>query len=353
MGTDLITTSTQTIRSFWERPEGKLGYGVLAASAVGVFVGVKLFGESILDALTLLTKIAGQATAMVIMFAILALLIYILQNKRFQKAVSYMFKSAMRAVTGFFITIDAIGIMRGYIEELLDKKKVLDTRKSDLRGQIRAGQNLIEQNAQEAAQAMSTFKVAKEQGKTTLATVSAKNAGRLDDFNDRLKGQVKKMEMLYTLLNKYSESCDGVILDLQGEVKMRQRDQNFSKTSHSAVKAAMDILKGGGPGKELYDQADEYLIEDYGRKMGEIEDFVISTETIMQGIDVQNGVWEDRALQQLNAIESKTNSVLLGGERRLAIENHQSDSPIITTQQNEPVANYNKFFETDNRKNIH
>jgi hypothetical protein len=67
----------------------------------------------------LLFKFSAQILAMlsntigiVALLAVLGLIIYMVLDPKWRTLVSYMYKSVMRWVTGIFVTIDPIGILK-------------------------------------------------------------------------------------------------------------------------------------------------------------------------------------------------------------------------------------------------
>ena len=164
---------------------------------------------------------------------------------------------------------------------------------------------------------------------------------RLSEVNSRMSDMLAKMKMLYEFLNKYSNATDLVIQDMTNDVKAREMERQYSTTANSAMKSAMAILKGDGTGKEIYDEAMEFALSDYANKMGEIDDFMDSTQSIIEGIDIKNGMWEQAALEKLNEFENRTDSLLLGGEKRLMLENTSSQINF----QNLNTSNTDKYSE--------
>jgi hypothetical protein len=161
-----------------------------------------------------------------------------------------------------------------------------------------------------------------------------------------MKGTRAKMEMLYQMLVKYSDATDLVIQDMCNDVKAREQEMKYSRTANSAMRSAMAILKGEGADRELYDEAMEYALNDYANKMGEIEDFMESTRTIMDGIDLQNGVWEQAAIEKLNQFENKTDSLLLGGSKRIMIEDMSTGTTVQLNSKVPVTSDYNRFFKS-------
>ena len=296
----------------------------------------------------------GKGIVLTGLLGVLAVILYVLFNKRFQTLCKFVFMSAMRKITSVFIETDPIGIMRGYLTTLKDKKANLDAQKGQLSGQIRVTEEAIAANASEAKNAIATMQVARDKGKGNVMQVNARNAERLQEFNVRLSSTLSKMKMIYTALGKYSEATETILEDIANEIRMREKERKLGLTTSSAISSAKAILQGAGLEKELYDEALEYLIDDFGMRMGEIDDFMSSSQTIMDGIDMQNGVWEAKALAKLEAFES-TDSLVLGDKKRLMLENQGSEAMFVsnfTSPQSVPVSGqgFDKFFTSNSTK---
>jgi hypothetical protein len=344
--TTLSDNSQKSIKSFWERPEGTTGMITLALLGVGGFFLAKALLPSIIAVFGMAITAVGQAITITILCAVLAALLLILTNPRFQAFCSYLFKSTMRAMTSVLVEIDPIGIMKGYIDTLRQKKKKLDENKSSLKGQIRACDEQINANSAEINKATNLARAAEQQGNRGQLVVHGRNIERLSALNERMKGTRAKMEMLYQMLVKYSDATDLVIQDMCNDVKAREQEMKYSRTANSAMRSAMAILKGEGADRELYDEAMEYALNDYANKMGEIEDFMESTRTIMDGIDLQNGVWEQAAIEKLNQFENKTDSLLLGGSKRIMIEDMSTGTTVQLNSKVPVTSDYNRFFKS-------
>ena len=341
--------ASSKIKSFWERPEGTTGLVTLGLFALGIFFLGQAVFPSILGWLTLATAIVGKTIVLAALCGFIGIVSAVLLNKRFQTLCGFLFKNSMRKLTSIVIETDPIGIMKSYIETLHDKKEKFDSNKLSLKGQIRLCMNQIDQIGIEIRKDTALAAAARDKGNRGQLNVHGRNMERNTEQVERMKGTLSKMEMLYQFLCKYSDATDLVIQDMENDVRARERDRQFSTTANNAMRSAWGILKGEGVGREMYDEAMEYALADYANKMGEIEDFMTSTQSIMEGIDLQNGVWEKNALEKLNSFESKTESLLLGGEKRLMLENASSNLTVGTVQYDrEPVSvngDFQKFFK--------
>jgi hypothetical protein len=138
------------------------------------------------------------------------------------------------------------------------------------------------------------------------------------------------MEAHLRAANKYYEVTGTVIEDLTNEVDAQKTRREMIASSYSVMKAAKAIMMGGTDEKELFDQALEYTVTDYGMKLGEIESFIENSKPFVDGLDMQNGVYEAEALKRLQEWESKADSILLGNEKAQMLEQSVTSSTVYT-----------------------
>jgi ABC-type multidrug transport system fused ATPase/permease subunit len=312
-------------KSFWERPEGTTGAIVLSAIGVGTWFALPALLVFMGGLITLL----GQTIAVVVLCIILAALLYLITNKKVRTLVSYMFKSVMRKVTGMVVEIDPIGIMKSYISELKEKREGMQASKDKLAGQIKVLEGQINKNNKEHDNAMSLAKVANDRGNTSVFQVNSRQAGRLKKLNaESFEPLLRQMTVHMRALNKYYEVTGTVIDDLNNEVNARKMEREMIMASYSALSAAKKILQGGTDQKELFDQAMEFVVEDFGMKMGEIDSFIENSKGFVEGLDLQNGVYEEDALKRLQEWENKADSILLGTGKAQLLEHQTTQSTV-------------------------
>jgi hypothetical protein len=188
---------------------------------------------------------------------------------------------------------------------------------------------------------------AKKNDKASVFTVQARQAGRLEKLNnDVLLPMQRTMEMTLRALGKYREVTDTVILDMTNEVEAKRAEREMILASHSAMRSAQAILCGDPDRKELFDQAMEYVVNDYGQKIGEIESFIETSQTFVDGLDLQNGIYEQDALKRLQEWETKADSLLLGDAKRQLVEQVNMLSPNAdAAPRTEGAPDYDKFLK--------
>lgn len=321
----MLQNNQAKTKSFWERPEGTTGMVAIGLGVVGLWFG----GNAILGLFNTAVAIVGQAITLTILGAILFALIMILTNARFQTLISYGFKSVMRKITGAFVEIDPIGIMKSYIEDLRVKREVMNTSIAKLKGQMTICENQVSLNEKEYRKQMDVMKVANERGNQSAVTVASRQAMRMEEQNkETLLPILAQIRVHHQLLSKYWEVTGTVIDDLTNEVKARELQRKMMHESHSAMSMAKKILQGGTDQRELFDQAMEHVVNDYGMKMGDIENFINNSKSFVEGLDIQNGVYEEEAMRRLQAYEKNLDSIVLGSQKQQILEQATQDSTL-------------------------
>jgi hypothetical protein len=142
--------------------------------------------------------------------------------------------------------------------------------------------------------------------------------------------------------------------DLSDQVVVKEQEYKAIKASHSAMRSAMNILSGNSDKKYMYDMALEAMADDVGQKVGEMERFMDMSKNFMDGIDLQNGVFEEEGLAMLDKWEKDGVSFLLGGDKGkiVAKANNTAETLDLNTPHAMPSKSerggnqYDTFFES-------
>ncbi|MBK6931451.1 MAG: hypothetical protein IPH12_11520 [Saprospirales bacterium] len=344
-----MSTDLQPIKpkGFWERPEGITGGLFMAAIVLGG-------GYLLYQALPALIKLAENTLYLAGLLAALAGVIYVVLDPKMRNLIWYMYKSVMRWMTGLFVQIDPIGILKSYIEELRDNLGAMNTHISRLKGQMYKLSEMIRQNQREIQTNLGMASKAKETGKDAIMVLKARKAGRLQESNMKLEDRYKRMEVLYRVLTKMYENSEIMLEDLQDQVVVKEQEYKAIKASHSAIRSAMNILSGNSDKKYMYDMALEAMAEDVGQKVGEMERFMDMSKNFMESIDLQNGVFEEEGLEMLEKWEREGVSFLLGKEKSSIIAKAGNPSDVldlnapmkVPTKQERGGNQYDSFFDS-------
>jgi len=302
-------------RSFWRRPEGFTG----ALFLLGLLIGG---GFLVFNFLGFLFTSMG----MMIGLGVLGVLIFMALDNKSRTLVSYMYKSAMRWITGIFIKIDPISVLKSYVEDLKKNLRKMNIQVNRLRGQMHKLQEMIINNKKEIKSNLNQASVAKESQERKSVILKSRKAGRLKESNVKLEDLHRKMEIIYRVLRKMYENSAILSEDIEDQVQLKDQERKALMAGHSAMKSAMNIIKGDKDKKEMFDLALEAVADDVSNKVGEMERFMELSESFMQSVDLQNGVFEEEGLKMLEKWEAESDSLLLGEAKEEILDLADSDT---------------------------
>ena len=300
-------------KSFWEKPEGKTG--IFTLTGIGLGAGYLLY-----KALPFLISLTSNLLYLSFLLLALGALIYLVLDPKVRNLVFYIYKSFMRWITGLFIQIDPIGILKSYIGDLRNNLVKMNKQIAILKGQMIKLKQIITQNEQNINENLKLASKAKETDKQAIMVLKSRKAGRLQESNMRLDELYKKMEVLYKVLFKMYENSEILLEDIQDQVQVKEQERKAIRTSHSAMKSAMNIISGNNDKRDMFDRALEAIADDVSLKVGEMERFMEMSSNFMDSIDLQNGVFEEEGLELLDKWEKEGVSLLLGNEKNILVK---------------------------------
>ncbi len=309
-------------KSFWQRPEGVTGLIFLAALVLG---GGYLF----VTYLPVLVSLAQNTLYLALMLAALGAILYMVLDPKMRNLIAYGYKSVMRWITGLFIQLDPIGILKSYIEDLEDNLRKMNKQITKLRAQMHQLRELIHNNQKEIQTNLRMASKAKEQDKRSVVILKSRKAGRLKESNMRLEDLYKKMEVLYRVLTRMYENSQILLEDLKDQVAVKEQERKAIRASHSAMRSAMSVISGDPDKRAMFDAAMEAIAEDVSEKVSEMERFMELSATFMDSIDLQNGIFEEEGLRMLEQWEKEGISKLLGDEKEMLLLQANSDEDVL------------------------
>jgi hypothetical protein len=317
-----LDTDQYKKKSFWKRPEGVTGTIFAVALAAGA--GYLLY--LILPALVAMTANILQLTLMLL---VLGAIIYMILDPKMRNLVWYSYKSIMRWITGMFVTIDPIGILKNYVDDLTDNLRKMSQQIGNLRGQMRKLQTIMTDNSREIDNNMKLASMAKQKSNDKQIMLSTRKAARLRESNEKYQSLYNKMEIMHRILSRMYQNSEILLEDTKDQVKLKEQERKAIRTSHSAMKSAMSVMSGDPDKRAMFDMALEAIADDVSNKVGEMERFMEMSSSFMDSVDLQNGVFEEEGLKMLEKFEKESTLILLG-------ENKKSDSLDLNTPKADP-----------------
>ncbi len=294
-------------KGFWSKPEGVTGTIVLGGLIIGG--GVLLY-----KSLPYLISLTSNLLYLSGMLLVLGAIIYMVLDPRMRTLIGYMYKSIMRWITGIFVTIDPIGILKNYVSDLENNLSKMSEQIGVLKGQIRKLMTNVTENSKEIETQLRMAQVAKNQNQEAQMVLATRKAARLQETNEKYNHLLSKMDILNKVLSKMYQNSEILLEDTKDQVKLKEQERKAIRASHSAMKSAMNVISGNTDQRVIFDQALEHIADDVALKVGEMERFMELSENFMNSVDLQNGVFEEEGLKMLQDYEEKSKLLLLGGK---------------------------------------
>lgn len=294
-------------KPFYKRPEGITGMLFL----VGLLLGG---GYLLYIALPTLIVLAQNTLYLVGMLLVLFAVLYMVFDPRMRTLISYSYKSIMRWFTGVFITIDPIGILKNYVQDLEKNLRKMGKQIGTIRGQMRRLKTMVKDNEQDIENNLMMAKRANEEGIERQVMLSTRKAARLRDSNAKYKELLQKLEILYRVLTKMYQNSEILLEDTKDQVKLKEQERKAIRASHSAMKSAMNVISGDNDRRILFDKALEAIADDVADKVGEMERFMEMSSNFMNSVDLQNGIFEEQGLRMLEEWEKESKLMLMEGK---------------------------------------
>lgn len=331
--------TANTDKSFWSKPEGVTG----AIFLIGI---IGLAGWTLLTYGTALLAAVQTGIGLAIGLAVLGLIIYMALDSRTRTLFSYIYRSIMRKITGIFVTLDPIGILKNYISDLESNLRKMGKQIGNLKGQMRNLKNMVSKNNEEIENNLAIARKAKQLDNEKQMVLSSRKAARLKETNSKYVALHNKLSVLYRVLTKMYSNSEILLEDTKDQVRVKEQERKAIRSSHSAMKSAMSIIKGDPDKRAMFDQAMEGIAEDVANKVGEMERFMELSSDFMNSIDLQNGIFEEKGLQMLEKYEKQSTLLLLGGKEQadeiLDLNEPQRD---IEYRSKDGSSDYNQLFD--------
>lgn len=329
MSTEIMDTNK--VKSFWRKPEGFTGMLFLGALAYGFY--------RLLPTLITFTE---NTIYLACMLGAVGLISYvILDNKNL---IWYGYKLAMYHITRAVYTgVDPIAVAKISIKKLEGKKDFINENMIKLRGNIDGTQRQVKENEENFTAKTDLARAAQQKGMTTDASLEGKKAIRLQQWNIKLQPLLDNMKKTYAVLKKMYDMADYIIKDKTDEVEVIEKEYKSVKVALSALKSAQDIM-GEGQKDEAFEQSMNFVKEDIGNKLGEMDRILEMATPYINNFDLQNAVTDDKVNQLLNSFNE---TAFTEGLESLT---NKTPNPILITATPQKVAAPAKQLEATHDK---
>ncbi len=248
---------------------------------------------------------AEDPVALAVIVAVFGVVVYVLLDPQTRTLMWHLYQMAMRWITGLFVHIDPISILKDHVQHLEKNLVALSHQIGALRKQMRQLKGIMDANSAEIQKNLTLADEAKRQSDDKNLTLATRKAGRLQEANAKYGELYRKMDTLYRILRRMYEHAEIVIEDTRDQIALKEQEYRAIKASHSAMRSAQSILRGNPDQRALFDHALEELANDVSQKVGSLERFMDTSRHLLDSIDLQKGVFEEEGLRMLEEWEKQ------------------------------------------------
>src|SRR5713101_2256499 len=303
MATTPGSSVLQGLKNFWQRPEGTVGKVVLVLGGLAAAYGF-------VQILPFLIAAATDTLHLALLIGAILVFLFIVTDKRVRTLAKLVFQSVMRYLTALFIELDPIGILKNYIGEMKKNLAIMDEQLGNLNGSIRTLQNQIDTNQKDAAHSVALANQAdKKMAAGGLTPLDQQQYMSAKVTNERHAASLlninKSLTDLRDKLIRWRATAEFQVTDKENRVSEEEMRRKALKKAYSVFQAAKKIFRGDPVANQIYDQTLEYLADDAGQMLGEMEDFNRLANKLMTNMDLETGAINDEAVKQLSEFQQK------------------------------------------------
>jgi len=285
------------VKGFFQKPEGKVGKVFLWLMGIGAAIGLYMLLPYIIILLT-------NTLHALLLLGALFLLIFVVTSKKVQNLASFGFKMFMRYITGVFVELNPIAIIKIHIENLEKNHVVMNDHIARLSGEIRGLERKISDNKNDIEKSLRIASSAKEQEQKGQAWIEARKAGRRKDGTIKLTDLLSKIQKIYTVLKKMYEVSGFVIEDLKDDVEQKEIEYKTIRQAYAALTASMSILNGNPNDRAMFELALDKMEEEVSQKLGTMDRFMDMSASLVSSIDIEQGIFAEDGMKMLEEYEN-------------------------------------------------
>lgn len=218
-------------------------------------------------------------------------ILYVAFDKNFRLALSTWYMLKVRWFMSFIVKMDPVSILKESIKKMYKKISEMEFSMGKLNGTRLAFKDKIEAKKDELTTCIQNAKAAEKKGKTELALVEKRQVARLTDLINTYQQLSDSAEKWYSTMSKIAEMAKLYAQDSENEVSAQEEKYKLIKTSHSAFRSAMSVIKGDPDELALYNQAYQFVNDDIMNRVGEMDRVVNTAGGLLDQIDVEKEVF--------------------------------------------------------------
>ncbi len=321
----------ETFIAPWKKEERKvgrfLGMGLAALAGWGIF-----------KIIPILTSLVFSVVYLAIASVLAGILVIAIMTPMTWTIFSNIYMSFVRKVGGLLVVLDPFGVMENQLTKLRRRREELNDKRHLFDGQIEVMKAGIRARDAERSQLLREGAAARRASQKKQFVLRAYKAGVLGEANRDIAEVLARVEVMQRGLAAMADKVDLLVEVTEIKISTERDKWETMRAAHSMMTDLKSILQGDPTGRELAEMALAHVAQDIAAKSGEVESFMRMSDKVLDGIDLQQGIYNEDAIREIEAWE-QGDSLLLGDDKRLLIAGVRGDTrePVEMQQGSESI----------------
>ena len=249
----------------------------------------------------------------------LAAIAYCILDPKVRKIVSELYFMLVRKIMGIVVDMDPISIVQHHIVQMKEKIGEITKNMGSLNGLIKESEKRLSLKKAKFDNDMVAYKKCTEKGRIQEAKVYEHSVVRLEGIIKRQEKRLNDAKKWYKILKDLQYAANLTVKDTENEVEERVEEWEMIKKQHKVFTSVMGILQQSDQ-LNTFTMAMDRMSFDITQKLGEMEDIINETGSIMTKINLDNEITSEKASALLDKYDKYGIEGILSGFNSKALE---------------------------------
>ncbi|MCQ2249675.1 MAG: hypothetical protein MJZ66_01055 [Bacteroidales bacterium] len=267
----------------WQRPGGTLAKVVLAGLIVGG-------GFLIFKNIDFLISLTQKTITLAALCGVLALIGFLITNKKFRNLCSNVYFLIMRKLTGLVVEIDPIAIVEGKVKEMKGKIQKISKLLGDVKGLNMQNEKRLQLKRAEMDENLRKLDLLQKSNRMQEAQVCNNKIVRLKTAIENSSKRLEDSKAWMMILTELKKAAELKVEDTEDAVKARKEEFESIKAQHKAFSSIQGLLSDNPDELDSFTMAMDFMDNDISQKLGEMSLIIDETGGIIDQIALDNAV---------------------------------------------------------------
>lgn len=320
---NIFPQSTGGEKSYWSKPEGKIGtiFGLAALGAVGYFL------------FPILTSIVWNTINFGIALGAAFLFYYVfIADRRIWMVFKSLYDLFIKKTFGLIFKLDPFLIAEDYILDIENERENLYEKITEVDGQKEKMDLKIKEKEKEKQKTLNIATAAQQKGMAMELANASRQISRLDDYIRQIVPIKQNLENIGNYLTAVHKNSKYMLDDMKADLAIKKDLYTSVTSGNNALKSALAIFNGDSQKKMMAEQSMEYLKDDIAGKLASMKKAISYSSDFMKSIDLENASFEAEGLKTLQ-------------EYRPELFTFNSNAnPVLVQNQSKPITEYDNLL---------